>query len=65
MIHGNMENYDQALKDFSEAIRLDPKVSFLYRNRGIIYYKIENMNQAIIEYTKAIEINPKFAIAYG
>jgi Flp pilus assembly protein TadD len=49
-----MKNYAQALKDYSEAVRLDPKESVYYKNRGITYFKIENTNQAISDFTKAI-----------
>jgi tetratricopeptide (TPR) repeat protein len=59
-----MENYAQALKDYTEAIKLDPKDSAYYYNRGMTYSKIENTNQAIIDFTKAIEINTKDADAY-
>jgi tetratricopeptide (TPR) repeat protein len=35
-----MKNYAQALKYYSEAIRIDPKESVCLYNRGITYYKI-------------------------
>jgi tetratricopeptide (TPR) repeat protein len=59
-----MNNYAQALKDFSEAIRLDPKDSVYYYNSGVTYSKIQNTNKAIIDFTKAIELNPKYTDAY-
>jgi tetratricopeptide (TPR) repeat protein len=59
-----MNNYAQSLKDYSEAVRLDPKESVYYKNRGITYFNIENMNQAMIDFNKAIELNPKDAIVY-
>ncbi len=59
-----MENYAQALKDYSDAIRFDQNYSVYHYNRGMTYSKIENPNQAIIDFTKAIEINPKYANVY-
>jgi tetratricopeptide (TPR) repeat protein len=46
-----MENYAQALKDYSKAIRIDPKDSVLYYKRGKAYSKIKNTSQAIIDFT--------------
>jgi tetratricopeptide (TPR) repeat protein len=39
-----MKNYAQALEDYTQAIRLDPKESVCYYNRGITYSDIENTN---------------------
>jgi tetratricopeptide (TPR) repeat protein len=52
------------LEDCSEAIRLGPKNSDYYYNRGNTYSKIQNTKQAIIDFTKAIELNPEGANAY-
>ncbi len=60
-----MQNYAQALKDYSEGIRLDPEEPAHYYNRGQAFLSIENNNQAIIDFTKAIELNPKFADYYN
>jgi Flp pilus assembly protein TadD len=59
-----MQNYTQALEDYSEAIRFDPTNSVYYNNRGNIYSKIENTNQASIDFNKAIEIKTKEADTY-
>jgi tetratricopeptide (TPR) repeat protein len=63
-IHDSMKNYNQALKDYSEAIKFDPIQSFNYFCRGLTYYKIQNTNLAMIDFTKAIKLNPKYADAY-
>ncbi len=52
------------MQDFSEAIRLNPKKSSYYLNRGLVYFSIENNNKAIDDFTKAIELDPEFANAY-
>jgi tetratricopeptide (TPR) repeat protein len=39
-----MKNYAQALEDYTQAIRLNPKESVYYYNRGDTYSKIENTN---------------------
>ena len=55
---------DQAIKDYTKAIELDPRDTHAYYNRGNTYYKKGQYDQAIKEYTKAIELNPKLAEAY-
>ncbi len=49
--HKNMGIYAQALKDCSEAIKIDPKNSVYYYNRGMTYSDIENTDKAIIDFT--------------
>ena len=57
--------HQQAIKDFNQAIRLDPKFAEAYNNRGIAYGKGKGQyGQAIADYTKAIELNPKYADAF-
>ena len=56
--------YDQAITEFTKAIKLEPKLAEVYYNRGVAYDEKGQDNQAISEYTKAIELNPKFAWAY-
>jgi tetratricopeptide (TPR) repeat protein len=58
-------NYDDAIKDYSKAIELDPKYSIAFFNRGHALSKIENYEQAIVDYTKAIELDTKFTVAYN
>ena len=56
--------YDQAITEFTKAIKLEPKLAEVYYNRGVAYGEKGQDNQAISDYTKAIELNPKFAWAY-
>ena len=56
--------YDKALADHNEAIRLDPKSPFAFRNRGVVYaYKGDN-DQAIADFNEAIRLDPKSALAF-
>ena len=57
--------YQQAIKDFNQAIRLDPKFAEAYNNRGSAYYGKGQYDEAIADYTKAIELNPKYDKAYN
>ncbi len=56
--------YDQAIADYNEAIRLNPKDAHAYFNRAIAYGKKGNYDQAIADLTEAIRLNPKYTQAY-
>ena len=60
-IHSNNKDYDRAIANFSEAIRLDPNSADAYVLRGIVYKNKENYEQAISDLTKAIAIDPNDA----
>lgn len=60
------KNYDdQALADFDEAIRLDPKSATTYTSRGNLYGDRGDNDKAIADYNAAIKLNPKLAPAYS
>jgi tetratricopeptide (TPR) repeat protein len=65
---GNMHlgnfDYDLALEEFTEAIRIDPGYYRAYLRRGYIYYSNQAHNKAIDDYTTAIRIKPDYAEAY-
>lgn len=58
------QEYDKAINDFSEAIRLDPNVAIIYFNRGNAYYDHGNLDKACSDYNEAIRLDPNFARAY-
>jgi tetratricopeptide (TPR) repeat protein len=62
--YGGKRDYDRALADFNEAIRLDPKLAAAYYRRGNIYGNKRDYDRAIVEYSKAIQLDPKLADAY-
>jgi tetratricopeptide (TPR) repeat protein len=53
-----------AIKDFSEAIRLDPKHGQAYSLRGNAWHEKEAYDKAIADYTEAIRLEPKWAGVY-
>jgi len=58
------EEFDKAITDYTEAIRINPDDARAYHNRGIAYSRKEELDKAIADYTDAIRINPDYATAY-
>jgi tetratricopeptide (TPR) repeat protein len=50
--------YDRAIADYTEAIRLRPDDSAAYHNRGNAYDSLKKCDQAIADYTEAIRLKP-------
>jgi tetratricopeptide (TPR) repeat protein len=57
-------NYDQAIKDFNQALQLKPTDPALLTYRGVVYYAKGNYDQAMKDFNQALEIDPKFGRAY-
>jgi tetratricopeptide (TPR) repeat protein len=60
----NLGDWDGAMADYNEAIRLDPNYSAAYDNRGNVKRQKGDLNGAIADINQAIRLNPKNAIAY-
>jgi len=58
-------NYSEAIKDFNEAIKLNPGFLEAYENRGVAKYYLNDYKGAIEDYSKALEINPNDFNTYG
>ena len=63
--HCQIGQYDQAISDFSKAIKADPRLATAYNNRGAAYLYKAQYDQAILDLSKAIEIDPQLAQAYN
>ena len=57
-------DFDRAITDFSEAIRLNPQRTSAYDYRGNAYEAKGDLDRAIADYNEAIRLYPKFATAY-
>jgi tetratricopeptide (TPR) repeat protein len=56
--------YDLALNDYDEAIRLNHNSATYYNNRGIIYRHKHDYDRAIAEYGEAIWLKGDYVAAY-
>ena len=61
----NAGDWDRAILEYDEAIKLDPSLAEAYNHRGGAYFSKGDYARAIAEYTKAVRLNPKFSAAYN
>jgi len=65
--YSDSKDYDHAIADYSQAIRLRPDYAEAYNNRGLAYalsgkFEIANV---IADYSQAIKLRPTYAYAYN
>jgi tetratricopeptide (TPR) repeat protein len=58
-------DYDRALADLAESIRLAPGVAGLYGDQANVYYFKRDYSRAIAGYDKALQLDPNDALAYN
>jgi len=59
-----LQDYDKAITNFTEAIRLNPTYAFAYCNRGYTYLNKKNYNMAISDFTSALRLEANNANTY-
>ncbi|MBS0540680.1 MAG: tetratricopeptide repeat protein [Proteobacteria bacterium] len=58
------KEYDLALADFNESIRLNPLEARAFVSRGGIYLFRNDIQKAIADFTEGIRLDPNYAFAY-
>ena len=58
-------DYDRAIADFDQALRLGPKDASTSAGRGAARYGKKDLDGAIADYDEAIRLDPKYADAYN
>jgi tetratricopeptide (TPR) repeat protein len=58
-------DYDRAIADANQAIKLQPNYFQPYLNRGFIYEKKGDYDRALADYNQVLKLHPKYANAYN
>ena len=61
----NSKDYDRAIADYGEAIKLSPKDASAFAHRCEAYESKEDHDAAVADCTEAIKIDPKYGWAYN
>lgn len=61
----NLDDYDGAIQDFSQAIDLNPNYFHAYTYRGIAYNNLRKYDEALKDYAEAISLDPTAAYVYA
>ena len=57
-------DYDRALTDFNDAIKLQPNHGAAYLNRAVVYFTKQDYDRALVDHNKTIKLQPDFGLAY-
>lgn len=60
----SLGEYSEAIEDFNESIRLNPKKALLYRDRGLTKDTLKQYEDALKDFQKAIDLKSNDAITY-
>jgi tetratricopeptide (TPR) repeat protein len=63
--YDDKRDYDRAIADYAQVIRLDPKHAFAYSYRGSAYRHKGEYDRAIADFDQAIKLDPKLVYAYN
>jgi tetratricopeptide (TPR) repeat protein len=57
-------DYECAIKDFTNAIKIEPDFALAHNNRGECHFKKGNLSAAEFDYRQALKIKLDFAVAF-
>jgi Flp pilus assembly protein TadD len=60
----NLKQYQEAIKDFSQSIRMKPGYAEALNNRGNAYYELDQYEKARADFDESIKIKPKYSKAH-
>jgi tetratricopeptide (TPR) repeat protein len=63
-IYYTKSDYDNALADCNQALRMEPESAIGYNRRGLIWYQMKSYVSAIEDFSQAIRLDANFAYAY-
>jgi tetratricopeptide (TPR) repeat protein len=59
----NAGNYQQAISEFDQAIKISPNFALAYNNRGAAYAQNGQIRLAVDDFDNALRINPYYSDA--
>jgi len=62
--YDDKEEYNQAISDYNQALKIEPDYADAYFNRGNTYYKKGEYEQALSDYNQVLNIDPNYAKVY-
>ncbi|HOK79570.1 MAG TPA: tetratricopeptide repeat protein [bacterium] len=65
LAYAEKSDIQNALRDYTMAIKINPWYVEAYNNRGILFASIKNYQQALSDFNKAIELKVDYATAYN
>lgn len=63
-IYQNQEKFEEALLEYTQAIRINPSSSLGYSHRGNLYLQQKSWDKAIADFNQALAIDPEDALIY-
>lgn len=63
--HLSLYQYEDAVKNYTEAIQIKPDYANSYINRGVMYDILGKYNEAIQDYSQVIQLNPDDYLPYS
>jgi tetratricopeptide (TPR) repeat protein len=60
--YASIDDFDHAIADYDEAIRLNPTMATAFDNRGHAYSEKNQFERAVADYDEAIRLNPSSAV---
>ncbi|MDH6083955.1 tetratricopeptide repeat protein, partial [Umezakia ovalisporum] len=58
VVYGDQEEWDLAVADYTQAIKLNPNDAGAYHNRGVVYGKLGDINKAREDFQRAKQLYP-------
>jgi tetratricopeptide (TPR) repeat protein len=65
IVHLHLRNYQAAIEDYSEALKIDPQLALAWGERGRIWFLLDSFSRALEDYSQAIELSPDASYYLG
>ena len=63
-VHTDRNEYETAVREFTRALEIDPKMAVGYMNRGYVYNDMRLPTKAEQDFRKALALNPQYGEAH-